>query len=256
MFYQFNHPATADYFRIEEGTDFSFPAHLHECFELITVCSGQMQVRIDDGCEWLQAGQSVLVFPGQTHSMASEKCRHHLCIFSPKLVSAFAAGRAQLLPENSRLTLPPYLLEKMLDATEKDSIPAKKGLLYLICETFDQGRVYHRRTDKTPGLIGKIFHYIEKNYRETCNLKGLAAALGYDHAYLSRFFKRTTGMGFNHYLKVYRLEHARFLLEQGGGSILECAQESGYASIRSFNRNFKEHFGLTPNEYLREQKGK
>jgi AraC-like DNA-binding protein len=30
--------------------------------------------------------------------------------------------------------------------------------------------------------------------------------------------------------------------------------ESGFTSLRSFNRNFKEHFGISPSEY-KKQKG-
>ncbi len=251
MFYQIIHPAAVDHFRIETAENFSFPAHIHECFELITVRSGQMQVRIDERCEQLRAGESVLIFPNQIHSLESAECEHHLCIFSPKLVSAFSSRRAHLLPESGRLTLPPFLLEELLKATEEESVLAKKGLLYFICDFFDQGRAYlPRRTDKQE-LRDKIFLYIEQNYKEKCDLKGLAAALGYDYAYLSRYFKRAVGIGFNSYVNIYRLNHACYLLENGKGSILSCAEESGFPSIRSFNRNFKLHFGLTPNEYLR-----
>ncbi|MBQ6946696.1 MAG: AraC family transcriptional regulator [Clostridia bacterium] len=256
MFYQFNHPATADYFRIESGTNFSFPAHIHECFELITVYSGTMRVNIDEQTEQLHAGESVLIFPGQTHSMDSALCQHHLCIFSPKLVPAFFSAHSQMMPKSARLTLPPLLLEETLNIEETASILAKKGLLYLICDTFDKGRVYLPRAEKAQGLIEKIFLYITQNYKETCDLKSMAAQLGYDYAYLSRFFKRTTGISFNKYVNMYRLDHACFLLENGTGSILTCAIESGYPSIRSFNRNFKSHLGLTPNEYLRQKRNK
>jgi len=250
MFYQFNHPATVDYFRIETGVNFSFPTHIHECFELITVCSGQMQVRIDGRTESLQAGESVLIFPHQTHSMESGECRHHLCIFSPKLVSAYVARHAGAIPQSNRLILPPELLAQVLKMDETDGLLAKKGLLYLVCDAFEKGREYLPRSEKASGLIGHVFLYIEKNYKDKCDLRGLAATLGYDYAYLSRYFKKTVGMGFNTYVNIYRLEHACFLLENGVGSILECAEECGYPSIRSFNRNFKLHFGMTPHEYL------
>ena len=56
-------------------------------------------------------------------------------------------------------------------------------------------------------------------------------------------------MSYNSYVNVCRLNNAGYLLKNFDLSILECAIESGYKSLRSFNRNFKEYFGMTPIEY-------
>jgi AraC-like DNA-binding protein len=38
-------------------------------------------------------------------------------------------------------------------------------------------------------------------------------------------------------------------MEQKDISISDVAYESGFGSIRNFNRIFKTHFGITPREY-------
>ena len=48
MLYQYSHFGTAEYFRKEYGENFSFPVHLHNSFEIITVLSGEMTVTVDD----------------------------------------------------------------------------------------------------------------------------------------------------------------------------------------------------------------
>ena len=41
----------------------------------------------------------------------------------------------------------------------------------------------------------------------------------------------------------------KYLMDNTDGSIMQCALESGFDSIRSFNRNFKERFAITPVQY-------
>ena len=47
----------------------------------------------------------------------------------------------------------------------------------------------------------------------------------------------------------YRVNYARKLLEDGKTSITEIALLSGFGSMRSFNRSFKEIVGVSPSEY-------
>ena len=47
MFYEFKHIGSSDYFVKEYGENFSFPPHMHLCFELITVLEGEMSVTVD-----------------------------------------------------------------------------------------------------------------------------------------------------------------------------------------------------------------
>jgi len=45
------------------------------------------------------------------------------------------------------------------------------------------------------------------------------------------------------------LSHACYLLKNTAQSVLQCALDSGYTSLRSFNRNFKAQFGISPSQY-------
>ena len=102
MFYESKHPLDADYFQIERGQDFSFPPHIHHCFEIINVTEGKMTVAVGGESRELVKNEAVLIFPNQVHSLKTEeKSRHTLCVFSDKLVNSFSKQKAGLLPENS-----------------------------------------------------------------------------------------------------------------------------------------------------------
>ena len=56
-------------------------------------------------------------------------------------------------------------------------------------------------------------------------------------------------LSYNQYLNIRRLNHAAHLLRNTNDTALNCALESGYTSLRTFNRNFKLYYGITPQEY-------
>ena len=253
MFYQLSHPATVDYFVVEQGKDFSFPAHIHPCFELIIIEEGEMTVELDGINYTLRQHQAMLIFPNQIHSLSSQHSRHLLCIFSPRLVSAYSTKVSRQKPSDPLFPLAEELILRLHLLQKDASLFAKKGFLYSVCDHFDKNRTYLPQRSDSNKLLQKIFAFIENNFSGECNLMALAKELGYDYAYLSRHFRATVGISFPRYVNMYRIDHACYLLENTEQSILECALESGYTSVRSFNRNFKEYLGMTPLQYIKQK---
>ena len=249
MFYEFKHIGSSDYFVKEYGEDFSFPPHMHLCFELIVVLDGEMKVAVDGSENVLHQGDALLIFPNQLHALESERSRHLLCIFSPDLVRAYHSKVEKCLPESNFFTPDSYLIEVLDKMTENHKTIAKKGLLYSLCAAFDEKAVYRPRKSGQKGLLSKIFAFVEQNFAGECSLEELSAQIGYDYAYLSRSFKKSTGISYVAYLNIFRLNKACYLLDNTDKSILQCALEVGYSSLRTFNRNFKNQFGISPAEY-------
>lgn len=254
MFYEFIHPATTDYFKIAKGKNYEFPAHIQECFEVIVVTSGELNMTLDKNTVTIKQGQAIMVFPNIVHSMLPSNCEFVICIFSPLLVTAYYSKISHLLPDSFVFNMPENLLDILQNLGKDASTLAKKGFLYLLCDHFNQGRTYTKHRKYEMNLLVKIFNYIENNYKSECNLKFLAKKIGYDYTYVSRYFKESVGISFNNYVNFYRLNNACYLFENTKQNIATCALESGYTSIRSFNRNFKNHFGITPSEYTKEKK--
>ena len=249
MFYEFKHIGSSDYFVKEYGENFSFPPHMHLCFEMIVVLDGEMKVTLDGKDNLLRHGEALMIFPNQLHALESKNSRHLLCIFSPDLVSAYSSKTEKCLPESNFFVPDSYLIETLDKMPENAKLIAKKGLLYSLCSNFDENATYQPRKLGQKGLLSKIFAFVEENFASECTLEELAAQLGYDYAYLSRSFKKAAGISYVSYLNVFRLNKACYLLDNTDKSILQCALDSGYSSLRTFNRNFKNHFGISPAEY-------
>lgn len=249
MFYEYKHLGTSNYFTKEYGEDFNFPPHMHFCFEFITVLDGEMKITVDEKIYVLKRGEALLIFPHQMHSLASEKCKHMLIIFSPDIISAYSSKMKSKLPVNNLFTPECHLISAVDKIDESTGFLKKKALLYSLCADFDENRTYDFKKAQAHGPIVKIFTYVDDNYKNDCSLEALSKFLGYDTAYLSRYFKRFTGLTYLEYVNIYRLTKACYLLDNTDSSILQCALDCGYVSLRTFNRNFKKQFNITPNEY-------
>ena len=69
--------------------------------------------------------------------------------------------------------------------------------------------------------------------------------------YISTAIREKTNLSFGDYVNRLRLDYAHDLLsdpEKDGKRILDIATESGFKSMRTFNRAFKDRFGITPGE--------
>ncbi len=77
----------------------------------------------------------------------------------------------------------------------------------------------------------------------------MARLSGVSKDYFSRIFHSITGMNYTKWLNTVRLEKATELLTDPDLSLTEVAMHSGFQSISSFNRVFREDKGMSPREY-------
>ncbi len=95
-----------------------------------------------------------------------------------------------------------------------------------------------------------VTEYIKNNLTADDLSQGAMAEMaGISRDYFSRYFKNVTGMNYTRWLNMIRLEKATELLSAEGKTLTEVAMLSGFQSISSFNRVFREEKGLTPGEY-------
>jgi len=253
MFYEAKNLLKANDIKIEHGKDLSFPMHLHGSFELIAVTEGEMKVTVDKKDYLLTCGQALLVFPNQAHKLITENhsC-HYLCIFSPELVRAYSKICLSKVPESNLFSIDRFYIDKLQALRENSNIAQIKGLLYALCGEFDAGAAYRDRNTERDGLLFEIFKFVENNYDSDCDLEALSKAITYDYVYLSRYFKERTGISFTEYVNRYRVTEACYLILNTQKTFSTISGECGFASLRSFNRNFVKIMGFPPCVYRAE----
>ena len=252
MFYQAEHFGKNDYFCKEYGEDFSFPLHIHSSFEFVTMLEGEMEIIIDNKMYNVKSGEGVLIFPNQRHTLKTAG-KHVLCIFAPDMVKSFATKNSGKIPADNLFLVDEYLVDILNNIEDSTQIIEKKGFLYLLCAGFEKNAEYTEPEYANNDILYGIFKFVEDNFKTDCNLSIAALKLGISYSYLSRYFKKITGMSYNNYLNSYRISKACYLLHNTNLSVLECAYEVGYDSLRSFNRNFKLLTNTTPKNYKNQE---
>jgi AraC-like DNA-binding protein len=101
-------------------------------------------------------------------------------------------------------------------------------------------------------LVGRARAFIRENFHVKISLSSVADRMHVSSNYLSRQFRRETGMTLTSYIHRVRLRQARRLLAQGGRSISEIAYLIGYQNYRDFYRNFVKYEHATPSEVMRD----
>ena len=76
----------------------------------------------------------------------------------------------------------------------------------------------------------------------------LSEALGMSRSQLNRKLKSVTGRSPNDYIRTYRLERGRLLLQKGDLTVSEVAYDVGFSSPAYFSKCFKDAFGTAPSE--------
>lgn len=93
-----------------------------------------------------------------------------------------------------------------------------------------------------------VIDLLTKDLAATPSLDDLAAAAGMSHARLNRLFKICHGATVFDWLRNYRLQRARYFLQNPQRSITEIAFQCGFSSASHFSQAFKKHFGYSPSQ--------
>ncbi|TVX95485.1 AraC family transcriptional regulator [Cohnella terricola] len=99
-------------------------------------------------------------------------------------------------------------------------------------------------------LARQVAGYLSTQYAEPVTIEGMAEALGYNRAYLSRQFKRQTGISPATFLTKLRVDHGRRLLrERPELTVEQIASSVGFQDALYFSKQFRRWYGQSPTDY-------
>lgn len=99
-------------------------------------------------------------------------------------------------------------------------------------------------------VLEDIFAYIKNHLSEPITLDKLSSTFYISKSHISREFKRQCGQTVHCYITKVRLEYCcRLLME--GKHVSEAYHVAGFKDYNNFFRTFKQHYGMTPKEYVK-----
>ncbi len=258
----------------------SLPMHWHSEYELTYASKGSFRCLIDSVEYKVEEGNAILTVSGDRHYFfPSPDCTVTRILFAPSLISgpscdAECASKvtARLKssskstagwPEDSRRHLQELIAWVSAETVEKADpayILGASGSVLIILSLFLK-MADDRFADPTSSPIAddrvmerieKVFALVSDSYDKEITLSSAAETAGYVPTYFSRIFREYTGMTFYSYLTMYRLAIAEYKLVSSDMSINDIALSSGFGSVKTFDRIFKEKLSTSPLKYRKQ----
>ncbi len=251
----------------------SYDTHWHTAIEIISPVENIYTIQIGKEKIVLQEDDILLIPAGILHKLiAPETGRRLIFLFDTNFLTGIR-DMSSLMQSVS-----PYLLVR------KEDYPAVNAKLHICLEKIDEeyqdekpfccatilayivqflsilGRAQIKMDNKFADTtsskrheyIGKfmdICSYISEHSTEDLTVEDLAYMAGFSKFHFSRLFKEFTGVSCYEYLTGCRISLAQQFLTQAELPITDVAMQSGFNSLSTFNRIFKQKVGCTPKEY-------
>ena len=251
--------------------DKEFPPHWHEAVEVVYILDGNLKIGVNNEVYTLETRDVFLINGGDIHYFLpnSIPVKRIILHFEMSFLESFASDvknkrfNKVLIKKND--SSPHEILEKQIlqilkeynDKLEGYKIAMKARLfdtlvILLRCVTMEPYYVSIKNSHlKHLERLENVFRYVEENYDTNISLEQIAEVANFSMYHFTRFFKEATDMTFGHYLNNYRISRAIEYLAHVDNSITEIVFLTGFGSIRTFNRVFKQIKGYSPSEYIK-----
>ncbi len=236
--------------------------HFHSQIEICYVTDGEIDALVNDHLMRLKKGELSIALAYDTHRyLPAGDAYFSVLVFPPDICREFEAvlgGKTIANPFITRGEAADKIgacigeIRENKKRTNRDDTMLTKGNLYLILGIIAQNVAFEEGNAPNAGsdLISKILIYVHEHYREDISLASIAAHFGYNASYISGLFKSSINVGILRYINLLRLKNVITLLKGRKYCTEVCAMESGFRSVRTFYRAFRDVFGCSPKEYL------
>lgn len=253
-----------------EQTD-NFAAHWHNAVEIILPMENWYDATVGEESFHLQPGDILLIPARALHSLtAPESGVRFIFLLDPKpLESIHGFSRVESLlaaPFCLTRSADPSLYEEVyhillqmrneyFGSNEYSDLSVYSLFLNLyVLLGHDRQNSLHAsgtvsRQKEYADKFNNILVYIDSHYMDDLCLDDVAASAGFSKFHFSRLFKQYTGFTFAAYVCHRKVRVAEDLLSQSDLSITQIAMQSGFSSLSTFNRVFRQQKNCSPSEF-------
>ena len=238
----------------------AYPMHLHEKVEVIYILKGTLVATVGNSKYECKEGDLLVIFPYETHGYESSSDDEiNIAMGIPvAMLTGYGINLFETKPENHLMRMPEAkerldLLAKSLETYRTDRWTYVEAL-HMSCAFFGEairGAKLVPRFKNEMKTGEKILVACTENFTDsTVTISSLSEKTGISERSISRFFSGNLETSFPKFISMMRISHAVELIAQKGYTITKAALESGFGSVRSFNRAFKFEKNVTPSEYF------
>lgn len=257
----------------DNNEDENYPVHWHNAVEMIMPLQNGFTVCADNKVFELGERDFILIPPGELHSLSAPENGRRLILQCDSSVLSGSSALSSLSPVFSEIFLINSHSDKELGSF------VKKTMLDIYDQYFSEGELSRAKIylkilnlitaireaqligyeeklsqvyEKSPEYSQKfalVYKYIDQNYMYDISLDKLSSIAGYSKYHFCRIFKHFNSVSYIDYINSKRTKAAEKLLLEPEIPITEVAMRSGFLSLTSFNRIFKNIKHCTPSEF-------
>ena len=245
--------------------------HSHVFYEILYICSGNIQYLIKTDRYQIQPGDIIIVPPGVSHQpiltdLHNINYRRYVLWLSPLFMKAtmplfpdydFTKPRLLRTAGTKWAVLKDKFHAGILESEQKR--PGWNACVYgnalelvtlLYRATVDK-KSTQLKSEK-PELLEKILTFIESNLAENLSLDDTGKRFFVSRSTISNTFRKEMGISFYQYVTQRRLVAAKnLILENIPMEII--AGKVGFSDYSSFYRAFKSEYGISPRQFREQQ---
>lgn len=129
----------------------------------------------------------------------------------------------------------------------RDGMKSLDGILSLIHYIAEN----YKKNEENNDIVDKIRHYILNNLEKNITKEDITKIVHLNSDYITRLFKKETGMSVKSYIIQQKMLAARKLLQNTSCPISHIAIRLGYTNFSHFAATYKKQFGILPTEEKR-----
>ena len=140
---------------------------------------------------------------------------------------------------------------KESEEAQQNALKGMRSAGEFACNLILRAIQYEKYIHKTESVVEQIRQYIDVHYKEEIRRDSLGELVYLNTDYISRIFKKETGISISSYILKKRVEEAKKLLAQSNLPINTVSIYVGYSNFSYFTKMFKENTGYSPLDYRR-----
>lgn len=253
------------YHRVKRSKDFKMSvSHFHNKHELYYLVKGSSRYFINNEIFAVNAGDMIFIPKGAFHKTNIEQnkdAERIILVFDDDFAGSEYKKHINQLINKKHIRFPEHELLKIgelfnkieKECQKKDSDYVEMQKLYLreLLILISRHRVSDSLVKQGHSfkLIEDIMRYISENIDADLSLSTLAQKYSISPNYLSKQFKKISGLHLSEYISISRINMAENLLKTQKLPITEIATRCGFNDSNYFAAVFKRYKGITPKKY-------
>lgn len=260
-------------------TETPYIEHKHDFVELVYIMSGKIRQRVDGEDYILTRGDMLFINYDQSHSFEPLSSAEYVNImitpefFSNTLINSENMYEIFKISMFSEFSSDDITCTKPFVSFEGDEMLKIEEIIHHMLGEFSEKKSGYKSVisgymrvlfslllrkmcassetgDSLRSVTRELIEYIDSNFCNKITLEELAERCFYNTSYLSRMFKKQSGMTVSEYIRKKRMENAARLLKSDCRlSISAVMEQCGYTDIKLFYSHFKEYYRVNPKEY-------